>query len=543
MKKILVLLLLSTPLMVLAQLKKEGAAPRVKVAQGTLEGVDESGVYTFKGIPFAQPPVGELRWKAPQPPKTWQGVRKAEKFGPRPMQRSVFGDMNFRSDGMSEDCLYLNVWTPAKTGNEKLPVLVYIYGGGLIAGDGSEPRYDGETLARQGMITVTLSHRLTVFGFMAHTELTKESPNNASGNYGFMDQTAALRWLKDNIAAFGGDPNKITVAGESAGSVSVSAQMASPLAKNLIAGAIGSSGSLLGTLSATTLAQGEENGVKFATMVGAKSLADLRKMSATEILEATAKQGVPRFGAVVDGYYFPKAPVDIFMAGEQAKVPLLIGWNSEENNYRSILGKEEPSPANYRKAVQNLYGSNAEEVLKLYPATTNDEVMEAATALAGDRFTGFSSWKWGDVHAKTSGKPVYRYFYTHPRPAMRPEMGDAVAGLAGGVIRGAAATANRPPAPKGAVHSADIEYAMGNLATNKVYDWQPEDYKVSEIFQQVYLNFVKTGNPNGLGVPNWPAVKPGQEPSMIMIIDKNTRLEKDTTRPRFQFLDQLSSKK
>ncbi|WP_247231281.1 carboxylesterase/lipase family protein [Telluribacter sp. SYSU D00476] len=543
MKTVLALLLMSTPLMTLAQIKKEGEAPRVKVAQGTLEGIDESGVYTFKGVPFAQPPVGDLRWKAPQPPKGWQGVREAKKFGPRPMQRAVFGDMNFRSDGMSEDCLYLNVWTPAKTGNERLPVLIYIYGGGLIAGDGSEPRYDGESLARKGIITVTLSHRLSVFGFMAHPELTKESPNKASGNYGFMDQTAAIKWIKDNIAAFGGDPNKITVAGESAGSVSVSAQMASPMAKGLITGAIGSSGSLLGTLSATTLAQGEENGAKFMTMAGAKSLADLRKMSAEAILEVTAKQGVPRFAATVDGYYFPKQPLDIFTAGEQAKVPLLVGWNSEEMNYRSILGKEEPTVENYRKAVQNLYAANAEEVLKLYPATTNEEVIKSATALAGDRFTGYSSWKWGDVHAQTSGKPVFRYFYTRPRPVMRPEMGDAVAGLAGGVIRGEAAQVNRPPAPTGAVHSADIEYAMGNLATNRVYDWQPADYKVSEIFQQLYLNFVKTGNPNGLGVPNWPAIKPNQGSSMIMIIDENTRLEQDTTRPRFQLLDKLSSRK
>ncbi|GAB2793089.1 carboxylesterase family protein [Rhabdobacter roseus] len=527
--------------MALAQLKKEGEAPRAKVAQGTLEGVDESGVYAFKGIPFAQPPVGDLRWKAPQPPKNWQGVRKAEKFGPRPMQRPIFGDMNFRSDGVSEDCLYLNVWTPAKTGTEKLPVLVYIYGGGLMAGDGSEPRYDGESLARQGIITVTLSHRLSVFGFMAHPELTKESPNKASGNYGFMDQTAALRWVKDNIAAFGGDPAKIFVAGESAGSVSVSAQMASPLAKGLLAGAIGSSGSLLGTLPASTLAQGEENGVKFATLLGAKSLADLRKLPAEEILEATAKQGVPRFSPVVDGYFFPKPPAEIFAKGEQAKVPLLIGWNSEENNYRSILGKEEPTPENYRKALQTAYGTNAEALLKLYPATTREEVIRSGTALAGDRFTGFSSWKWGDIHAQTSGQPVYRYFYTHPRPAMRAEMGDAVAGLAGGVIRGdAAAAANRPPAPLGAVHSAEIEYAMGNLATNTVYDWKPEDYKVSAIFQQVYLNFVKTGNPNGLGVPAWPALKPGKDASGIMIIDVNTRLETDTTRPRYLFLEQLS---
>ena len=221
MKTFFVLLLLTAALAppALAQSAKDSAPNRVKIANGTLEGVTEkSGIRSFKGIPFAAPPVGALRWKEPQPARNWQGVRKADKFGPRAMQRAVFGDMNFRSDGMSEDCLYLNVWTPAKTGKEGLPVLVYFYGGGFMAGDGSEPRYDGESMAQKGMVTLTVNYRLTVFGFLAHPELSKESGKNASGNYGLMDQSAALKWVQQNIAAFGGHPKKLTIAGELAGS-------------------------------------------------------------------------------------------------------------------------------------------------------------------------------------------------------------------------------------------------------------------------------------------------------------------------------------
>src|SRR6476620_11622090 len=249
------LLLTFTASVTIAQLND--AAPRVKISNGTLEGVNESGIRTFKGVPFAAPPVGGLRWKEPQPVKNWTGVRKADKFGPRAMQLPVFGDMNFRSDGMSENCLYLNVWTPAKTGSEKLPVLVYFYGGGFMAGDGSELRYDGESMARKGIVAVTVNYRLGIFGFLSHPELTKESPHHASGNYGLLDQSAALQWVQKNIAAFGGDPKKITIAGESAGSFSVSAQMASPLSKNIIAGAIGESGSLLGLNPTATLTVAE----------------------------------------------------------------------------------------------------------------------------------------------------------------------------------------------------------------------------------------------------------------------------------------------
>src|SRR5262245_10828172 len=437
------------------------AQDRVKIANGMLEGVSDksSGVRSFKGIPFGEPPVGDYRWKPPQPVKNWQGVRKADKFGPRCMQRPIFGDMNFRSNGMSEDCLYLNVWTPAKSGNEKLPVLVYFFGGGFMAGDGSEGRYDGESMAKKGVVAITVNYRLGVFGFFAHPELTKESPHHASGNYGLLDQHVALRWVRRNIAAFGGDPDRVTIAGESAGSISVSAQMASPLSKGLIAGAIGESGSLMGTLSPVPPSEAEESGTKFAAKLQAKTLADLRAIPAAKLLEATAGERIARFPLVIDGYFLTQQPAHVFAAGEQAKVPLLVGWNSEEMNYRMILGQEKPTRENYERAVRNLYGERAEGVLKHYAAETDEQVEQAATDLAGDRFIGLSTWRWADLHGKAGGQPVYRYLYGRPRPPMRPEMGDAAPGLAGGVVKGAQAKANRMPPSKGAVHSAEIEYA------------------------------------------------------------------------------------
>lgn len=527
--------------MAFAQSNSGTNAPRVKIMNGMLEGTDESGIQVFKGIPFAAPPVGNLRWREPQPVQAWTGVRKADKFGPRAMQAPIFGDMNFRSDGVGENCLYLNVWTPAKTANERLPVLVYFYGGGFVAGDGSEPRYDGESMARSGIVSVTVNYRLGVFGFMAHPELTKESPHHASGNYGLLDQAAALQWVQQNIAAFGGDPKKITIAGESAGSVSVSAQLASPLSKNSIAGAIGESGSLLGTLPAVPLDSAEKTGVRFAKSIGVASLAELRALPADKLLEASMKPNPFRFSITTDGYFFPKNPYDIYKAGEQARVPLLVGWNSQEMDYHALLGQELPTVANYTKAVQKLYGEQASNALNLYKAATDADVEQAATDLAGDRFIGFSTWKWSDLHSKTSGQPVYRYLYARPRPQMRPEMGNATAGLAGGVIKDSAANAPKPPAARGAVHSAEIEYALGNLPTNRVYDWQPEDYKVSEILQTFFANFIKTGNPNGLGVPMWRAIDPNKAVD-VMHINVNTRSVQEKNSERYLFLDRFVKK-
>ena len=253
------------------------AADQVKTLNGVVQAAADStpAVRMFKGIPFAEPPVGELRWKAPQPAKAWAGVRPGDSFGPRCMQRAVFPDMVFRSNGVSEDCLYLNVWTPAKSNKERLPVLVYFFGGGFMAGDGSEPRYDGASMASKGIVAVTVNYRLGIFGFLAHAELSQEAPYMSSGNYGLLDQSAALHWVNQNIAAFGGDPKRVTIAGESAGSISVSAQVVSPLSKDLIAGGILESGSLIGTLSPQALPAAERDGAQFAESVPASSIAAL----------------------------------------------------------------------------------------------------------------------------------------------------------------------------------------------------------------------------------------------------------------------------
>ncbi|MFZ4559283.1 MAG: carboxylesterase/lipase family protein [Saprospiraceae bacterium] len=515
-------------------------APRTKTAHGTVEGLREaSGILAFKGIPFAAPPVGNLRWKAPQPVTPWKGVRQATQFGPRAMQAPIFGDMMFRSNGMGEDCLYLNVWTPNLKG--KLPVLVYFYGGGFVAGDGSEGRYDGESMAKQGIVSVTLNYRLGIFGSFAHPELSKEAPYGGSGNYGLLDQAAALKWVHQNIAHFGGDPKKITIAGESAGSSSVSAQMASPLSRHLIAGAIGESGSILGTLPPVPLADAEKTGLGFAKEIGAPALADLRKIPAEKLLDAVSKFGNFRFPLTIDGHFFPKEPVAIFNAGEQAQVPLLLGWNSEEMNARAIMGNDAPTKENFANVVRKLYGDQSDAILAAYTPASDSEVEQVATELAGDRFIGFSTWRWSQYHQKTgAGQPVYRYFYTRPRPPMVPEMGDAVPGLAGGVQQGSGQP--KPPIPKGAVHSAEIEYCMGNLHYNKVFAWTEDDHKVSQTMQAYFANFIKTGNPNGNGLPQWPTAQ-SSKPTPVMIIDVNSQVVPDRFAPRYELLEKMANKK
>ena len=512
------------------------AQNQIKTPLGALEGTESSGIRIFRGVPFAQPPVGNLRFAPPAAVAKWEGVRDAKQFAARCMQLPLFGDMNFRSNGMSEDCLYLNVWTPAKRAGERLPVLVYYFGGGFQAGDGSEPRYDGESMARKGIVTITISYRLGVFGFLAHPELSAESAHHASGNYALMDQSAALRWVKANIVAFGGDPNKITIAGESAGSSSVSAQMASPLSRDLIAGAIGESGSVL--FNATPLKDAEANGVKLAESLGVKSLKDLRAMPAQQLLDALAKPGMPRFGICVDGYFFPEAPMAIYAAGKQSHVPLLAGWNSEEQGARAVLGREQPTLANYKAAVERLYSDRAAEVLKVYAPASDSEVESVARDLASDRFIAFGTWKWTDVSAMTGGKAVYRYYYERARPKMTPEFAGATANLAGGVTRNAGAAQNAPPPPKGAVHSAEIEYAMGNLEGNKVYAWEADDHKVSKIMQEYFANFIKKGDPNGGGLPKWPTVTGGKS-AQVMHINVNTRVELEKNRARYEVLESL----
>jgi para-nitrobenzyl esterase len=520
------------------------AADRIKTANGLLESTaaPKDGVRAFKGIPFGQPPVGDLRWREPQPVKNWTGARNADQFGPRCMQRTSPGaDYWFRSNGMSEDCLYLNVWTPAKSGNEKLPVLVYIFGGGFQNGDGSEPRYDGESMARQGMVAVSVNYRTNIFGFFVHPDLTKESPHHASGNYGLLDQVAALQWVQKNIAAFGGDPKRATVAGESAGSISVSALMASPLSKNLMAGAIGESGAAIASLPPQPLADAEQNGVRFATAAGANTLAALRALTAEQIQDAAAKAQGVRFSTAMDGYFLSKSLTAIFEAGEQSKVPLLEGSNTQEQAARSVLGAGDPTPETLANAIRRFYGDKADPVLKAYAASTTDEVYEAAAHLASARFISYGTWKWAELQMKTGGKPVYRYLYARPRPAYLGMPGEPApaAGRGGGAPTGSGA--QQPQAPRGASHSAEIQYAMGNLDLDKRYTWEPADYQVSKTMQAYFVNFIKTGNPNGPGVPNWPAYR-ADDKYQRMRIDVKSQVEPEGDRDRYLALEAATAR-
>jgi para-nitrobenzyl esterase len=515
---------------------KNGFPVQVTIENGIIEGNydTKTGVQKYFGIPFAQPPLGELRWKAPQPVKNWNGVKITKEFGPRPIQKLVFGDMNSRSDGVSEDCLYLNVWTPAKRDTKGLPVLVYFYGGGNVAGDASEPRYDGEAMAQEGIVVVTTNYRLNLFGNFAHKDLTKESPYRASGNYGSLDQLEALKWVKRNIEKFGGDPSKVTIAGESAGSIGVSTQMASPLSKGLIAGAIGESGAAIPpTMAPVSLAEAEKNGQEFLEKAGISSIAEMRKMSTAELYEAYTGSGRFGFPLVIDGHFLPKPLTQIFEDQEQSMVPLLAGWNSAEIPGMAYMQGQPYTSEAFIAKTKQIYPNDFEEVLKLHPHSTPEEVEYSATMLAADRFISYSTWKWLDLHKNNSNQPVYRYLYSKLRPPLKKA--GFVPGLAGGTVRSEEA----PPAPKavGAPHACEIEYAMGNLDLVKEYLWGADDYKVSKTMFNFFANFIKTGNPNGEGLPQWNAMKKGDKTPEYMIIDVESKMAESDVEARYHFHD------
>ena len=500
---------------------------QVKTQYGILEGFEEDGVKKFLGVPFAQAPVGELRWKAPQPVMAWEGVRQAKAFGDDPMQPNVFGDMAFRGPKRSEDCLYLNIWTAAATTTDALPVLIYFNGGGLMAGSGSEPRYDGSAIAKERVIGVTANYREGVFGFFAHPELTAASDYKGSGNYGFLDQAAAIQWVKDNIAAFGGDPARITIVGESAGSFSVSLLMCSPLSKNNIAGAMLSSGAEVLPYQASSQADADAAGAELLKQAGIASLADAVAMDADSLQKILPPKGMA--SVVIDGYFMKESADEVFEKGQQAQVPLLAGWNSLEGHPAQVLQGQAPTLQNYKNALKAQFGDMTDEIFEAYGIMTDEDVLsQKGLDLASDLFTGFPTWKVCDYHVKTSSQPVYRYHYMHPRPQVSAKMGDKVGALAGGVREKTAeekkSEAQQPAIAPGAVHSADIEYAMGTLDTNEYYDWQDEDYAISKLFLTYYANFCKTGNPNGEGLPQWtPITKENLDAAPVMKIDVESK--------------------
>lgn len=528
MKKMMMLAIASLAILTACNQKKgEEVTLQVKTQYGILEGFEEDGVKKFLGVPFAQAPVGELRWKAPQPLQSWEGIREAKAFGNDPMQLDIFGDMQFRGAGRSEDCLYLNIWTTATSTADALPVLIYFNGGGLMAGSGSEPRYDGSSIAKEGVIGVTANYREGVFGFFSHPDLTAASDYKGSGNYGFLDQVAAIKWVKENIAAFGGNPDRITIVGESAGSFSVSLLMCSPLSKNLIAGAMLSSGAEVMPNKPATQAEADSAGAATLKNAGIASLADAMAIDADSLQKILPPRGMARL--VLDGYFMSESADAVFEKGEQAQVPLLAGWNSLEAHPMQALQNQAPTLQNYKNALKAQFGDKTDEIFDAYGIKTDEDVMsQKGFDLVSDLFTGFPTWKVCDYHARTSTQPVYRYHYMHPRPKVSAKMGDKTGGLAGGVREKTAeekkAESQQAAIAPGAVHSADIEYAMGTLDTNEFYDWQEEDYAISKLFLSYYANFCKTGNPNGEGLPKWTVItKDNLDNAPVMKIDVESK--------------------
>jgi para-nitrobenzyl esterase len=490
------------------------AGDQVRIDSGIVQGSgsDASGVRAFKGIPFAAPPVGDLRWKAPEPVAPWEGVRMATEFGARPMQSRIFSDMIFRDPGPSEDCLYLNVWTPAKSAGEHLPVMVWIFGGGFQAGGSSEPRQDGKALAKKGVVVVSMNYRLGIFGFFSHPGLSQESGRGASGNYGIMDQVAALRWVQRNIAAFGGDPSNVTIFGESAGSYSVSVQMATPLARGLFHKAIGESGSVVGARRTPShvapLRAAEKAGEEFGASLGAKTLADLRAIPAATLLKESGEEKF-RTGVVVDGYVLPKDMRSIYEAGEQAHVPLLAGWNADESRVYAVFGDKRPTAAGFAKHVHEEFGDQADAILRLYPSGTDEEAARSAGDLAGDRFIITSTWKWIELQLETGQAPVYRYRFDRAVPVSP-----------GTIINGAHATG----ADVGAPHAGEISYVFSAIAAMKDVPWETADFRLSDNMGTYWTNFAKTGNPNGAGLPDWPRYD-AESGRQVMHLDATLKAE------------------
>ncbi len=493
------------------------AGPRVSVETGVIEAKREGSVNAFLGIPYAAAPVGQLRWKPPAEAEKWSGVRKATKFGPRCMQARIYDDMLFRDPGPSEDCLTLNVWTPAEA-KGKLPVMVWIYGGGFVAGGTSEPRQDGGNLAKQGVVVVSMNYRLGIFGFFAHAELAAESEKKAAGDYGLLDQVAALKWVQRNIAGFGGDAGKVTIFGESAGSFSVSALMASPLAKGLFQRAIGESGAAFFShgLPFKSLEEREQEDARFAEKeLRVKSVAELRAVPAPKLLAAASKKRKDGkreydFHPDVDGYFLPEPVPAIFAAGKQNDVALLAGWNRDEGD-GDLNGNQNPNAAMIRAAAEKEFGERAAEFLKLYPARTDVEARRSLKDYNGDDFIAWSTWKWMEAQKATGKQKVYRYRFDLSLPSA-----EGAEGL-------------------GAYHSAEIEYVFGQLGS-KHLPWRGEDRELSGEMQKYWTNFARTGDPNGDGLERWPEYR-DDDGWMMMHLEARPQARRDELRGRYEFLD------
>jgi para-nitrobenzyl esterase len=500
---------------------------QVKVTGGLVSGVPgtDPSIRTYKGIPFAAPPVGSLRWREPQPIVAWPGVLKADKFSASCIQQIVpeFGPWTYEfmtHNDVSEDCLYLNVFTPARSASAKLPVLVHIYGGGFTGGSAAVPIYDGEGLAKKGLIVVTFNYRLGALGFLAHSELTKESAHHASGNYGLMDQISALRWVHQNIAYFGGDPNNVTIAGQSAGSMSVHDLTASPLANGLFHRAIAQSGgSTVGgvglSIEPAPLASAEAAGEKFAELKGAKSLAELRALSWQKILESVPgadPMSGPHFAPIVDGYVLPAPFMDVIAQGKQNDVETLTGGTTGELG--GLFAPGAPITAKgFQDQARKRYGDAADQFLKLYPAATDEQAQTAQRDSTRDQAL-VAMYLWAKVRSKTAKTKVYEYLWDHALPG--------------------------PAAAKyGAFHSSEIPYVMNTLDNSK-RPFTDEDRRIAAMMSSYWANFAATGDPNGSGLPLWPAL--GEKPEIMEVGDKTGPIPLAGTPAKLEFFKTFLSR-
>jgi len=468
-------------------------ADPVRVEQGLLAGTSGSSadVRVYRGIPFAAPPTGDLRWKAPQPPVAWQGTRQAIEFSNACWQTqypAAAAIYQAKLPPLSEDCLYLNVWTSAKSAKDRLPVMVWIHGGGFTRGFAGTKSYDGEILARKGAVIITINYRLGIFGFFAHPELSAESGHHASGNYALLDQIAALQWVQKNIAAFGGDPGRVTIFGESAGSWAVNALMASPLTKGLFQRAIGESG---GSFSAMkTLADAEKEGEKLAASLASApaatnseagktaapqdALKSLRTKPAEELLKAVELETVR---PLVDGWVLPQDIATIFAQGRQNDVPLIVGYNADEGTTLAPQGAY-LNAMMFVGGIHQRYGASADQMLKIYPAASDEQAVSSFYSAYRDQVFGWEMRAWARLATKTGHQPAYLYYFSR-----------------------------RPPGPQSAklraFHASEIAYVFGNFVWP--FPWEDTDKKLSDAITSYWVNFAATGNPNGGSLARWPA--------------------------------------
>jgi para-nitrobenzyl esterase len=462
------------------QLASVAVGQQVVTESGAISGVLANGLRVYKGIPFAAPPVGDLRWRPPVDAAPWTGTRKADAFAPACMQVGV-SMPGETTPAVSEDCLYLNIWTPAeaKTAPEHLPVIVWIYGGGYINGSASMPLYWGDRLAQKGVVVVTISYRLGPLGFLALPELTRESPHHSSGNYGLMDQIAALEWIQRNIAAFGGDPKCVTIAGQSSGSISVSILMVSPLAKGLFQRAIGESGGLFEPLQLApkyVLANAEHDGEKYAVSLGAASLQQLRQLPASQLTGNASGIVHP----VIDPYVLPLSPYEAFTSGQQNDVALLIGSNADEA--RALVDVSHHTAATFDSDLEHSVGQLPPALVAAYPHATDEEARQAQLGLERDLRFGWDMWAWARLQAGTGQSPVFYYSFRQQPPFP-----------AGSVYAG-----------WGASHFAELWYVFDHLDQSP-WNWTAADRKLAEEMSSYWVNFARSGDPNGLGLPPWPA--------------------------------------